>query len=314
MPATTTLTSHAPAWKVWSALSIVYVVWGSTYLGIRIVVETMPSLLTAGARFLVAGAIMFAIGVKVEKPRIATRHWKPAFIIGTALLLGGNGGVVLAEETVSSGIAALMVAAIPLWLALQARLFLSERIGRRAVAGIIIGFAGIAILSWPSGDTQLDPKGAALLLFAPISWAAGSLYSKRAKQVDGPLTAMGMQMLAGGVSLMIAAFIRGEFSGIDPQRFSTASWVALGYLIAFGSLAAFTAYMWLLQNAPTSLVGTYAYVNPVVAIFLGWAVLSERLTAMTGVAAAVIVVGVALMVTSPGPRPLKPDQPPLEAG
>lgn len=318
MSASPTLTTHAqaPKWKVWSALGIVYVVWGSTYLAIRIVVDTMPALLTAAARFLIAGAILFVIGKKVERVQeISAVHWRSAFIIGGALLLGGNGAVVVAEETVSSGVAALMIASIPLWFAVHSRIWLKERIGRRAVLGIVIGFAGIAVLSWPrSGSTQIDPFGAMLLVFAPIAWSAGSLYSKKARQASGPLTSTGMQMLAGGVTILIASLLRGEMKDIAWNEFSVDSWLAFIYLIVFGSFAAFTAYMWVLKNAPTSLVSTYAYVNPVVAIFLGWSVLGEVFTGITAIAAVIILVGVVLMVTSPAPKPVSEEQRPIEAG
>lgn len=293
----------AATWKVWSALWLVYIVWGSTYLAIRVAVRTMPPLLKAGSRFVIAGVILYLISrARSGRMKIEGKHWRSALIVGGLLLLGGNGGVVLAEQTTSSSLAALMVAATPLWFALFARIFLGETMTRRAVVGLIIGFLGIALLSLPSsGPKEMSLEGALLLLIAPMCWAAGSLYSTKAVFPDQALLGTSMQMIAGGGLQLVVAIAIGEPQRLDLAGISGASWLAWGYLIVFGSLAAFTAYIWLLKNTKTSLVATYAYVNPVVAVGLGWFFLSEPITPGVLVAAAVIVVGVAMIVSSSAP-------------
>lgn len=279
---------------------MVYIVWGSTYLAIRVAVRTMPPLLKAGSRFLIAGFILYLISrARGGRLKIEAKHWRSALIVGGLLLLGGNGGVVLAEQTTSSSLAALMVAATPLWFALFARIFMGESMTRRAVVGLIVGFLGIGLLSLPSsGPKEMSLEGALLLLLAPICWAAGSLYSTRAAFPDHPLLGTAMQMIAGGGLQLVAAIAIREPQQLDLAGISGASWIAWGYLIVFGSLAAFTAYIWLLKNTKTSLVATYAYVNPVVAVGLGWFFLSEPVTPGILVAAAVIVAGVAMIVSS----------------
>jgi drug/metabolite transporter (DMT)-like permease len=289
---------------VWSALAAVYVVWGSTYLAIRVAVETLPPLLMASVRFLIAGAVLYAWAARgssrEERPTAA--QWRAAAIIGTALLLGGNGGVVLAEQTVPSGIAALLIATVPLWMVLVARLTLGERVGWRESLGIGVGFGGIVLLVDPFTGGGFDPVGVALLLFASLSWSAGSLYARRAPLPARPLLGTAMQMLAGGVALGVAGLIAGEAADFRPASVSLESLLGLGFLIVFGSLVGYTAYAWLLRATRTSLVATYAYVNPVVAVLLGWAILAEPLTLRTLVAGAVIVVGVALIVTAQARR------------
>lgn len=293
---------RAPSWQIWTALSIVYLVWGSTYLAIAISVQTMPPLLMAAIRFLLAGVFLFLVTKKRGSPPLTRKHWFSASVVGVALLLGGNGGVVVAEKTVSSGIASLMVAAIPMWFAIFAWLILRERITARAVIGILVGFAGIALLTWPSRTQAIDPFGAFLLILAPICWAAGSVYSKRGAVPQPAIVGTAMQMLAGGAALGIASALSGEWKALDLSSISTASWIAFVYLIVFGSLVAFTAYIWVLGHAPTSLVGTYAFVNPVVAVFLGWVVLDEKITTRVVLGAGIIVAGVASIVSAPTRR------------
>lgn len=296
-------TERASRWKVWGALWLVYVVWGSTYLAIRVAVRTMPPLLKAGSRFVIAGLILYLIARARSGPvKIEAKHWRSALIVGGLLLLGGNGGVVLAEQTTSSSLAALMVAATPLWFALFARIFFGETMTPRAVVGLIIGFLGIGLLSLPSsGPKEMSLAGGLLLLGAPVCWAAGSLYSTKAAFPDQALLGTAMQMIAGGGLQLIAAIALGEPQRLDLTGISGASWIAWGYLIVFGSLAAFTAYIWLLKNTKTSLVATYAYVNPVVAVGLGWFFLNEPITPGVLVAAAVIIAGVAMIVSSAAP-------------
>ena len=289
---------------VWAALAVVYVVWGSTYLGIAVAIQTIPPLLMAGARFLVAGALLYVWAIRrgdAVGDRPGWRQWRATAIVGGALLLGGNGMVVLAERSVPSGISALVIATVSLWLALFARIFLGERLPLAAVVGLMVGFVGVAILVNPTGLGAVDPLGAALLVGASASWAAGSLYAKRAPLPRRPLVATAMEMLAGGAILLVVGLARGELPQLDLGAISGASVAAVAYLTVFGSLLAFSAYVWLLGNASTSLVGTYAYVNPVVAVLLGWAILDEAVTARTLLAGAVILLGVGLIVSARRP-------------
>lgn len=289
----------APGWLVWTALWIVYIVWGSTYLAIRIVVETMPSLLTAGVRFFIAGAIVFLFvlakrgwsGVKVTRREIGA-----SALIGSLLMLGGNGLVTIAEETVPSGLAALLVAATPLWVVLW-RFIASDRIPSGTLAGVLVGFVGVAILVSPGNDSGGASVGGMLLVvLAAFLWATGSFFAKRVSLPRDPFLSTATQMLTGGSIMAIVGLVRGETSGIAFSDFSTASLLAFAYLIVFGSLIAFTAYAWLLQHAPISKVATYAYVNPVVAIFLGWLILDEAITPTIVVGATIVVASVAAIV------------------
>jgi drug/metabolite transporter (DMT)-like permease len=287
--------------RIWVALAIVYVVWGSTYLAIRIAVETLPPFLMAGVRFLVAGGLLYAWSIR-RGDRVRDRpgwpQWRAAAIVGAALFLGGNGGVVWAETRIASGVAALLVATLSLWMALLAWLAHGERPPRLALIGLPLGFAGTALLVGPAKTSGIDPAGAVVCLMASLAWAAGSLYSRRAPLPARSFVSTGMQMLTGGVWMVIAGVARGELALVHPAAFSTASVVALVYLIVMGSLVAFTAYAWLLRAAPTSLVATYAYVNPVVAVALGAAVLGEPVTMRMLVAGVVILVAVAMIATA----------------
>jgi drug/metabolite transporter (DMT)-like permease len=286
--------------RIWTALLVVYVVWGSTYLAIRIAIETLPPFLMGGVRFLVAGAILYAWSVRrgdVESDAPGACQWRAAAIVGAGLFLGGNGGVVFAEQRIPSGVTALLVATLSLWMALLAWVFYGERPTRRAIVGLPLGFAGTALLVGPVGTSGIDPLGAAACLLASLSWAAASLYSRHAPLPARTAVSTGMQMLAGGVWMTAAGFATGELGRVRPETFSTASVVALVYLVVAGSLLAFTAYAWLLRAAPTSLVATYAYVNPVVAVVLGWALAGEPVTPRMAAAGTVIVAAVALIAT-----------------
>jgi drug/metabolite transporter (DMT)-like permease len=289
----------APAWLVWAALGVVYVVWGSTYLAIRVTVETIPPLLAGGARFLLAGPLMYAwllfrrgpAGVRVT----ASELWAST-LVGAALLLGGNGLVMIAEQRVPSGLAALIIASTPLWIVLLRGVF-GERAKRATLAGVAVGFIGVGILVLPGTGTQGAPLGGALLLVAAsASWATGSFFSKRLPLPEDPFTSTTMQMICGGVVLTVVGLLSGEAADVDLEAFSAASLWALGYLVVIGSLLAFTAYTWVLQHAPISKVATYAYVNPVIAVVLGWAILSEEITPAIAVGAVVIVASVAFIV------------------
>lgn len=260
----------------------------------------MPVLSTAGVRFIVSGVLLIAYSFVRgggDKDRVTAEHLKAAFIVGAALLLGGNGGVVLAERTVPSGIAALMIAAAPMWFAILSRIFLKERIRGSVIFGLVAGFLGIALLALPgAGANHIDPVGFIALLIAPIAWTSGSLYSRHAAFPQRPLMAAGLQMFAGGTLLAAAGLVTGELTDFHMSRVDGPSWWALIYLIAIGSLVGYTSYIWLLKHARTSLISTYAYVNPVVAVILGSLILDERLTGRTGVAAAIIIFGVAMIV------------------
>jgi drug/metabolite transporter (DMT)-like permease len=304
-------------------LVTVYLIWGSTYLAIRIMVETLPPLLAASVRYLVAGVIMMALlwararlsrspGARLE--RTTRAQWRSAAIVGGLLLLGGNGFVVLSEQRIDSGIAAVLVAAVPIWMNLFDAVGTRRRPSALTIGGVIAGFAGVLVLLAPvSGTGAIDPLGIGLVLFASVSWALGSLYSRRAAMPRSGLLATGMEMLAGGALLGVAGVVIGEVGRTDPATFSTSSLLAVGYLVVFGSLIGFSAYTWLLQHAPVSTVATYAYVNPVVAVILGAAVLREQITLRTLLAAVLIIGAVVAMVTgrpreaeemAPAPEPV----------
>ncbi len=289
------------------ALAIVYVVWGSTYLGIALAIETLPPLLMAGFRFLLAGGLLYAWArARIPAVKPGRREWGAAAIVGGFLLLGGNGSVVWAEQHVPSGIVALVIATVPLWMALLERAVYRRRLHRRAVVGLLLGFAGIVLLVGSPTSGRLHVLGLLVVLFGALAWALGSLYSRGAPLRSGSLSTA-MQMLAGGALLTLAGVLSGDVARLRPAQFSLGSVLALAYLIVFGSLVGFSAYIWLLRMAPTSTVSTYAYVNPVVAVFLGWVFLDERVTPLTLLAGAVIVVSVAVIVTAPA-HAAQPDE------
>ena len=301
--------------KVWIALLALYIVWGSTYLGIRFAVETIPPFLHASLRFLISGAILYIWRRAAGDPAPTVGNWKSTAIVGTALLLGGNGLVALAEQSVPSGIAALMVATSPFWLTL----FESLRSGGTkptwlAILGLVIGFGGVFLLIGPAEITgakeSFDTFGTILLLFASLFWSLGSIYARGADMPKSTLLSTGMQMLAGAVALFTVSLVRGELSGFHFGLVSSRSWVALAYLIAFGSLVGFVSYGWLLQNAPVSLLSTYAYVNPVVAVLLGNWLANEPLNGRILFAAAIIIGSVVLIN---GARQIKVKTRPLQA-
>jgi len=285
----------APAWLVWTALWIVYLVWGSTYLAIRVMVETVPPLLGAGVRFAVAGAVMLAVLAVRRSVRPTRAQLLSALLVGM-LLPGANAVVSVAEQEVPSAMAALLIASVPLWVLLMRRAA-GEPVSRAGIAAVLVGFAGVALLLMPgeqSGDATLLGLGAVVV--AAVMWASGSFASPRIRLPGDPLVSTAWQMLLGGVVIVAVGLALGEAGEVDVDSFSTRSLIALAYLIVFGSWLAYTAYAWLLQNAPISKVSTYAYVNPVVAIVLGFLILDEVITPITLVGAAIIVVSVALVV------------------
>jgi drug/metabolite transporter (DMT)-like permease len=291
------------------ALGTVYLVWGSTYLAIAYVVETLPPLLAAGARFLVAGSLLVAFvaaqarwrrsrGVAATFERPSLVHWRTALIVGGLLLLGGNGMVMIAEQTIPSGIAAVIIATVPIWMSVFDALLTRRAPRPLAIGGLLVGLVGVALLLAPTdGVDALDPLGIGLLVVATISWAAGSLYARRGPQPRNALLGTGLQQLAGGGALVLAALVVGELGSTDLGAVSSASIIGLVYLVLFGSLLGFTAYVWLLNNVPVTTVATYAYVNPVVAVALGLFFRGESLSLRSLVAAALIIGAVVAMVT-----------------
>jgi drug/metabolite transporter (DMT)-like permease len=295
---------QASEWQIWTGLWIVYLVWGSTYLAIRVVVETVPPFLSAGGRFVLAGAAMLAFlawrrGPSVLRP--SRRQLLSCLAVGV-LLMGANAVVSVAEVDVPSSMAALLIASVPLWVILYRRA-LGDRVAAISVLAVLIGFAGVAILLLPGKQTGGAPLLALLTcVAAAVMWAGGSVASTRLALPSDPFVSGGWQMLLGGGVCLLTGALVGELGDFQPAEFSSRSLVAFAYLVVFGSWLAFTAYAWLLQNAPVSRVATYAYVNPVVAIALGWAILDEAVTATTFAGAAVIVASVAAVVRTESRR------------
>jgi drug/metabolite transporter (DMT)-like permease len=289
---------------VWFALACVYVIWSTTYLAIRVTDQTLPPLVAAGIRFLIAGSVLYVVAIR-RGDRIGDRpgrsQWRAAAIVGVLLMGCGNGGVVWAETRIPSGIAALIFATLPLWLVILDRLVFRRRHPRAVTAGVVLGLAGTAVLVGGSAmGGQIDLLGMLVVVAGTFCWACGSLYQRQAVLPHRPLVAAAMEMIIGGAALIVGGAITGELADVDPSRFSRASLIALAYLIVFGSWVGFTSYLWLLRNARTSLVSTYAYVTPAGAVFLGWLILGESIGARTIVAGAVILIAVALIVKAGG--------------
>ena len=288
-----------------AAFTAVYLIWGSTYLAIKYAIETMPTFLMAGVRFLVAGGILYTVArlsPGYEKPKVA--HWRTAFVVGALLLGVGNGAVVMAEHYISSSMTALLIASNPFWMVTLGWLFMGRGKPTYKVSiGLLIGFVGVSMLIMGrptadegNGDTQW--LGIFLVVIATIGWAFGSLYGATAPTAKSNILAAGMQMLAGGLLLLVVSAASGEWQKFDYKAVSSVSWLALAYLIFVGALVAYTAYSWLMQNASPSAVSTYAYVNPVVAVLLGWAIAGETMTLQMLIGAAIIVVSVMLVTTT----------------
>jgi len=288
-----------------AAFAAVYLLWGSTYLAIKYAIDTLPPFLMAGTRFFVAGSILMIwarFSKDYEKPKAA--HWKTSFIVGTLLLLGGNGGVVFAEHYISSSLAALLVATEPFWIVLLSWLWLKgSRPNLKTIAGIAVGFFGVWLLinGQPAGGASafgsMQIYGAIAVVLAAMSWATGSIYGLRAAVPKSSVLTSGMQMFSGGLVLFVVSLITGEWSRFSFANVSSSSILGLGYLIVAGSLIGFTAYSWLLKNAQPAMVATYAYVNPIVAVFLGWLIAGETFTGQMLIGAGVIV-GSVVLITS----------------
>lgn len=293
-------------WRVWLAMGLVYVIWGSTYFAIRIAVRTLPPLLSASGRFLVAGAIMLGIAaVRGQLRGITWRGVGLAAVPGVLLIAGGNGGVVIGEQTVPSAYAALIIAATPLLMAVMEMVLDRRLVGPRVGAGLLVGFGGLALLLRPGPGSPIPIPGALVILAGAVAWAAGSVFAQRRNTGMATGVASAMQMLIGGLAMGVLGLVSRE--SLPPALtagVATSLW-AMAYLVVFGALVGYTAYYWLLRQAPISVVSTYAYVNPVVAVLLGLLFLGEPFGGFQFVAAAVILVGVALIVSAPRPAPAK---------
>src|ERR1700730_7847772 len=294
------------------AFGLVYVVWGSTYLAIRVGIESFPPLLLAGTRHLLTGLILYPLLRWKTGVRPTAQHWRVAFVTGVLLLFIGNGGVCVAEQTVPSGVTALLVATVSLWMVLVDWLRPGGmRPVPRVIAGLILGFGGLTLLVGPrnlGGSGRVDPFGVGLLVLASLAWASGSVYSKHAGGFSGsPWLGTAMQSFSGGLALWIAGIVSGETRALHLAAISLRSWLALGYLIVFGSMVGFTAYVYILKKSTATRVATYAFVNPVVALFLGWLLVGESITLRTIIAAAVILTAVLLVITAPHPAPARTD-------
>src|SRR5256886_10568404 len=301
---------HTPArttTMVLMAFASVYVVWGSTYLAIRIGIESFPPLILAGLRHIPAALFLYPILGRKTGIRPTAANWRTAVVTGALLLFVGNGGVSWAEQTVPSGIAALLVATVSLWLVIVDWLRPGGmKPAPRVAMGLLMGFAGLGLLVGPAhlgGSERVDPRGAAVLVLASLAWACGSLYSKHGGMPSSAMLGVAMQSFAGGVILLIVALFAGEFRELHLGAISLRSWLALGYLIVFGSGIGFSAYLYILQKSTAARVATYAFVNPVVALFLGWLIAGESITLRTVVAAAVILTAVILVITAPHRKP-----------
>jgi drug/metabolite transporter (DMT)-like permease len=289
------------------AFAAVYVVWGSTYLAIRIGIESFPPLILAGLRHITVGLLLYPIVRRKTGIRPTAANWRAAVVTGALLLFIGNGGLSWAEQTVPSGVAALLVATVSLWLVIVDWLRPGGvKPASRVAMGLLMGFAGLALLVGPAhlgGSERVDPRGAAVLVAASLAWACGSLYSKHGGMPSSAMLGVAMQSFAGGAILLIAGLFAGEFRGLHLGAISLRSWLALAYLMVFGSGIGFSAYIYILQKSTAARVATYAFVNPVVALFLGWLIAGETITLRTVIAAAVILTAVILVITAPHRAP-----------
>lgn len=297
-----------PRGKLIAAFAAIYLIWGSTYLGILVALETMPPFLMAGTRFLIAGALLYAWMRVRGAPRPARIHWRNAAMIGGLLLVGGNGGVVLAEQLVPSGLAALLAAILPIWMVvLDWARPRGTNPGGAVLFGLALGVIGLVVLIGPSalhagsasaGAGRISLTGVGLLIFASFSWAVGSLLSRHVELPRSAAVATAMEMLCAGAMMLAISVILSEPIYFDPSLVSARSLAGWLYLVTFGSLVGFSAYVWLLKVAPLARVATHAYVNPIVAILLGWAFAGETLTQRTAVASAIIIGAVVLITTA----------------
>jgi drug/metabolite transporter (DMT)-like permease len=284
-------------WRIALAFLAVYLCWGMTYLAMRVAVRDIPPHLMSGARFLVAGLILYVWTRRRGDPKPTARNWYAATVVGAFLLLGGNATVAWAEQRVPSGLAAVIIAVAPIWMVCMEWARGGPAPAKRVVAGLLLGLVGVGLLVTPGGHTtgQVDALRAALLVLASASWAWGSVTSKSAPLPKSPFLATSMEMISGGILLLVTAAMAGQIGQFRPAELSINAILAWLFLVVFGSLVGFTAYVWLLGVTSIAKAGTYAYVNPIVAVFLGWVILGEPVTVRTLLAAAVILIGVALV-------------------
>ena len=291
--------------KLGAAFLAIYIIWGSTYLAIRFVVETIPPFFMAGTRWIIAGLILYALTRTRSTLAPTSLHWKHAFVIGGFLLLGGNGAVVWAEQWVPSGLTSLLIATIPFWMVLLNSLHHRARPSIGVIVGLIIGFAGVTLLIGSIeniGENSMIIPGVTIILFGSFLWANGSLYSRSTETSSSQLQAAAMQMIAGGILLLSVSLITGEWTRVMLDQVSLRSMLSWLYLIVFGSIVAFSSYIWLLKQTAPSLVSTHAYINPIVAMILGWALADEALTSRNILAAIIIITSVAVITTYPAER------------
>ncbi len=287
--------THPPAWQLWIAFAALYIIWGSTYLSIKIAIETMPPFLMATTRFLLAGAILYAYARLKGEAQPTKKHWIHASIVGSLLIAGGNGIVTFSEQWIDSSMAALIIASNPLFMTLLSWWGgVQSKPTLRIVASLLGGFAGVVLLMASSKDIAIGNSfiGYVLILLAVLFWTLGSVYSKRNPQQINPWLQSGMQMLCGSVACLIAGALLGEFKSLNVEGISMRSWTAFGYLTLMGSLAGFTSYVFLLRHCAPSAVSSHAYVNPAVALVLGWVVLGETLTPGGFVGSGLVLVSV----------------------
>ncbi|MGD8602381.1 MAG: EamA family transporter [Gemmatimonadota bacterium] len=284
-----------------AAFAAVYVVWGSTYLAIRFAIESIPPLFLGSVRFLIAGSLLYGWALVRGVSRPTRLHWRNAAIAGGLMLGGGNGAVVVAEQWVPSGLTAVLIACVPLWMVVFDAAFGSKiRPSGRAQLGLLVGFLGIILLTGAPGIGDgglMQAVGVVLLIGASASWAAGSLYQRHVPVHPDPMLWVSLQMIGGGALLAVASALAGEVPDIHVGQMTGRSLAALGYLIVFGSLIAYSAYVWLLRVSTPARVGTYAYVNPVIALVLGWALAGEPISLRSIVAAAVVLASVIVIMS-----------------
>jgi drug/metabolite transporter (DMT)-like permease len=286
--------------RVWLALLTVYVVWGSTFIALAIVIRDLPPFLAMSVRHLIAGGVLLAValprGDRARDP-VGRRQIAAAFVFGGLLFVTGHGSLAWAQQTVPAGVAALLVGTIPIWMALFDRIGFGKRLPAKAYAGIAVGFLGLAFLFDPFGKGSVDRVGALVIVLGAMCWAVGSLYSRGAPLPGRPIVSAGLASLCGGILCACVSLVSGE---VGEATWTQDAVLALAYLIVVGSLVGFTTYVWLLRVAPISLVSTYAYVNPIVAVALGWLVLGEDVTTQMAVAGAAVLVSVAVILRSGG--------------
>ena len=300
-------TNHRPTWKTLLAFSIIYFVWGSTFLGIRVGVREVPPLILAAMRFSVAGLALFGWVLARGERTPSLREWRSASILGMIIFLFDYGLLFWAEQRVPSGIAAVMLATIPVFMALSEIIFLrTQRLTVRLALALLIGIGGVGVLMSHSlnvGGAPIDKVGAMALIFASISWSIASVLARKLPLPDSKVMSSGAQMLAGGILLAIVAGALGEFRNFHPSAVSRGAWLALLYLIVAGSIIGFTAYVWLIHHESPTKVGTYAYVNPIVAVLVGYFLGGEALSTRTILGTLLVLISVVVITTTPAKKP-----------